>query len=484
MTLTLNQLKRASLLFVVTPNILFLYFWVISPINIICCLLLVMGSILYFRTNTTSNTPKSIDSQSLIIIAFLAFLFAIISGVGGFADQIFDYLGHNTKFRDLLINDWPFKYKSINQYPCYYFGYYLVPAYLAKHIGHINSLSIIWVFVGIYLVMLWVYILIGNKKYWSILIFFLWGGFYAVLYNLYGVIAKWFPIEHLYWSDFVPMSKGFLVYMPLYLSLIWVPNQFLPSCIAISVIVYEIYFEKKNYGASIFIPLLAIWAPFAGLGVGVLFAGMFIIQNIKKELTFSIKTDAISLLLIILGVSPIILYLLSTNSGESVKGFLWNFEPNWLLYWIFFIVIEFGFITYLAIRIKQDSIYTKYLSIILLYLLLLPLLRFGFNNDLMVRGNIPAYYLLNIFLTYQFFESLKSRSNTKWVLYILLIVGSLMPLKVMLRGLTHNKLALAPQTYFMNEDMYQILLHHHTPLEAKQYLAREDSFFIKHLQKK
>ncbi|MES2795069.1 MAG: hypothetical protein V4683_03830 [Bacteroidota bacterium] len=490
LSVSIRALKIFSLLYLIIPNLIFLNFWVIGSIGIPCILLIVLGAYQYFKLDkSTISSEKDITLSPVQIVGILglAAFFTLISGAGGFSDQVYDYISHNTKFNDLYVNDWPFKYKSANSYPCYYFGYYLFPALLAKAFNHVRILSMIWMCFGLFITTSWIYVLIGKKSLLYIFVFLLWGGLYTSLSHFYDIVFGSMKVADLYWSDFRPMSDGFLLYMPVYLSSVWVPNQFIPACIVMSVIAFEIFFEKKGYKSIALIPLLAIWAPFPALGITIITLGFFIQETISKKQIQFIWKDYSPALIMFFGCLPIFLYLMSTKSGETAKGFLWNFDQKWASVWLLFVLTEFGITTlavYFSNRNNHKNEYNQLLFPVLLFLIFLPLIHFGRNNDLAVRANIPAFFLLNIYLTHQFIEIFKTKKLMKWVISIIFLIGSIVPLKVMWRGSFNNKLTGEPKTYFLQNDMYGILRDYYSPTEANQYLADENSFFIQYLQKK
>ncbi len=485
-----KYLKLLSILYLLLPNLLFCIYWLKSPIGILTSILLIFGSIQLlkydFEQSIYLNT-FNFSYLNLFFIAFIAIFLILISGAGGFSDQIYDYLGHNTKFRDLYEKPWPFRYAEVDSYPCYYFGYYLLPAFLAKTFNHVRILSMFWTAIGMCLVLFWAYLLIGKKSLVYLFIFLLFGGLYTTANHIFEITIGKINFSDLYWSDFKPMSDAFLIYMPLYLSSVWVPNQFIPACMVIGFIAYEIFYEQKGYKSIALIPLLAIWAPFPAVSIVLIILGNFVYNSIKTR-SLSLKfTEYLPTIIITIGCLPIFLYLLSSKSGESSTGFIWNFDSNWLIVWLFFILLEFGLITFCFIVFTKKApqiVLDKSLIPILIVLFILPLFHFGRNNDFTARACIPAIFLLNIILTNRISYIFKQKTKMKYVLISLFIIGAFAPLKVMWRGTIHNKLIGEPKTYFVYGDMYQVLKNYHSPAEANQYLSDNNSFFVKYLIKK
>lgn len=485
-----KYLKLLSVLYLLLPNLLFCMYWVKNPIGILASIILFFGSILFLKYDF--NQKKIVDSfnisyLNIFFITFISIFLTLISGAGGFSDQIYDYLGHNTKFRDLYEKPWPFRYAEVNSYPCYYFGYYLVPAFLAKIFNHVRILSIIWTTFGMFLVLFWAYLLIGKKRIVYLLIFLLFGGLYTTGNHIFELVTSKMNFADLYWSDFKPMSDAFLIYMPLYLSSVWVPNQFIPSCMVIGFITYEIFYEKKGYKSIALIPLLAIWAPFPAISIVLIILGNFIHDSFRtKSLALNIS-EYWPAIIFTIGCLPIFLYLLSSKSGESATGFIWKFDNNWLMVWLLFILLEFGIIVFCIIfytkKANQIAL-DKSLFSILIVLIILPVFHFGRNNDFTARACIPAFFLLNIILTNRISYIFKQKSYLKYAILCLFLIGAFVPAKVMWRGTFHNKLFGEPKTYFVYGDMYSVLKNYNSPIEANQYLADKNSFFVKYLIKK
>jgi hypothetical protein len=485
-----KYLKLLSILHLLIPNLLFSTYWVKNPIGVLASILLIFGSFLFIKQDLNQNkiTNKfNINYLNVFFIALISIFLTLISGAGGFSDQIYDYLGHNTKFRDLYEKPWPFRYTEVDSYPCYYFGYYLVPAFLAKIFNHVRIFSMIWTAFGMFLVLFWSYILISKKSLVYLFIFLLFGGLYTTGNHIFEIATSKINFVDLYWSDFKPMSDAFLIYMPLYLSSVWVPNQFIPSCIVVGFIAYEIFYEQKGYKSVALIPLLAIWAPFPAVSIVLIILGNFIHNSIKnKSLTLNIS-DFWPAIIFTIGCLPIFLYLLSSKSGETASGFIWKFDNNWLIVWLLFILLEFGIIVFCIINFTKKApqiALDKSLFSILIVLCILPVFHFGRNNDFTARACIPAFYLLNIILTNRISYMFKRKSILKYAIISLILIGAFVPVKVMWRGTFQNKLFGEPKTYFVHGDMYQVLKNYHSPAEANQYLADNNSFFVKYLMKK
>lgn len=483
-------LKIFSLLYLLLPNLLFSIFWFRNLVAIPATVLLILASYFLIKSDTnykiTSN-QLSISYLNIILLAFLSIFLILISGVGGFSDQIYDYLGHNTKLKDLYEKPWPFQYTDVKSYPCYYFGYYLVPAFLAKLVNHVRILSMMWAASGMFLVLAWTYLLINKKSLVYLSIFLLFGGLYTTGNHIFELIIGKITLADLYWSDFKPMSEAFLIYMPLYLSSVWVPNQFLPSCLAMGYIAFEIFYEKKGFKSVAIVPLLAIWAPFSALSICLIISGIFIFSNFKNNLSNLKLIDFWPALLFAIGCIPILIYLLSTKSGESSAGFIWNFDANWWYIWPLFLLLEFGLFTFLLFFFTKNNPKGKLdfsLISVITVLCILPLFHFGRNNDLTARACIPAFYLLNIILTNRFLILMKGKSGKKYLVLALFCIGAVVPLKVMWRGLFHNKITTEPKTYFVHGDMYQVLKNYHSQMEANQYLADNKSFYVQYLVRK
>ncbi len=485
-----NLLKISSVIYLLLPNILFCAFWIKTPIGFLASIFLIFGTFKFYKNSKFGKTTYNnlnINYLNLFSIFILAIFLTLISGAGGFSDQIYDYLGHNTKFKDLYEKPWPFRYSEANSYPAYYFGYYLFPAFLAKIFNHVRILSMLWMALGLTLVLFWAYLLIGKKSLHYLLIFLLFGGLYTTTNHIFEIAVSKMNFSDLYWSDFKPMSNAFLIYMPLYLSSVWVPNQFLPACLVISFIVYEIFYQQKGYKSIAIIPLLAVWAPFPAVSIVLIVLGIFIFNNLKSNILAIKLSEFWPTLIFTIGCLPIFLYLLSSKSGETDNGFIWSFDKNWWLVWPIFLLLEFGLFTFLLLKLTKNSQklpLNKGLFSILLVLCFLPIFHFGRNNDFTARACIPAFFLLNIILTNQFSELIKQKNPLKYMVIGLFLLGAFIPLKVIWRGIFHNKLFGEPKTYFVHGDMYQVLKNYHSLAEANQYLADNNSFFVKYLVKK
>ena len=139
-----SLIRALALILVSLPVIIFAIGW----LRWYYCLLVIVSSVvgLYWALYGEKK-PKDIEIKvsTLIIIAFIAFAWVFLSGIGGFWAQSKDYPWRNAIYRDIVLRDWPVYYPVSNGYLVYYIGYWLPPAIIGK-LGLMLGASDLWAF--------------------------------------------------------------------------------------------------------------------------------------------------------------------------------------------------------------------------------------------------------------------------------------------------------------------------------------------------
>lgn len=477
-TISVTQLLWVAFFYLLLPTIVFELTWMRLGVGAIACILAIYVGY-HFSINLKKLAHSTLNLVELSVLFTLATVFALLSGVGGFSEQSYDFIGHVTKLNDLVINPWPFKYAIVENYPCYYFGYYLIPALLAKLVGSVaivDFLWLAWTIIGLFLALTLTY-LIANRKF-SIFIYYVFVG---------GTI----PMVHFLASRFLhtglfnfSLIKAGWSTSSFFYSLIWVPNQLIPAIICCNTILLcqarRVFFIPVCLVACSF-----FWGPFpCVINVCLLLAAIF--HNLKEGVQF-LKTYWVQLLSLFFLFLPILIYLTGT-SGSSINGLIWNspYYKHWYLDLMLYLVVEFGIIylpIYLLTRFALIDNNLRYFANISLFLgVLICFFYFGVWNDFMRRGTIP---LIHIFSIVAALSIENQKFGIKKIVLICVILGaSAFSLTRFTTQILHNKLVNQHKIYKADKDMYQVLLKSYSKTEATQYLLKQHSFFEGYLLKK
>lgn len=482
-----SLLRLASILYLLLPNLIFAASWfriefAIPMIAGLCCLFW-----LEIKVEKQPNDKQYFSKKELIVLAFIAFILTGLTGISGYSYQLYDYWAENTKFYDLYKSDWPLYFEEVDRYACYYFGYYLVPAFISKQVGELSLISLfIWSWTGVFILIGWIF-LFTNKKIGNIFIVLSIGGVSGTLKWLYATLSR---SEAIYYKSEI----GPAMITPLFQQLRWAPNQVIACLIASSIFLYSLFWENKYYKAFFSICLCFIWCIFPTLILCILFAGITFYYLFKEGFIVFLKNNALAFALGLLFLIPIAIYFGSSNSDAIHHFFLQVKRPKLAITLLVVdIIVDLGVLLIGCLtlrRIVNKPFY--YLSIIsLLFIFLLRTYRFGDQNDLFMRGQIPLLFIVGIFLMQNFnFTKLSFRNKTQLGLFLTAAYLILSPLLLssvsLIKSIQYNKItqllwpdsaSYTPLPFDKFPNTYQMLYDKYSPAGAKQYLGKKNSIY-------
>ena len=180
---SVQTLKIITLFYLLLPSVLFLLTWIHLWIGILC-VLIILFHVWKTCQPILQNPAEKVISIS-IILACLGISIAInfLLGIGEFRPQTYDFQANNYKYYDLITHDLPVYYAQQKTYLCYYTGYYLPTALLAKIFGIESAryFSFIWSVSGLWIVLLWVTSFQRKKPLFLILFVILFSNAWIVI---------------------------------------------------------------------------------------------------------------------------------------------------------------------------------------------------------------------------------------------------------------------------------------------------------------
>ncbi len=241
--MSLRVLLYSSLGYLLTPILLFLYFWIHPQVSILALAALFFTC---WRLIPLKIEEARIPLKPMGILLALASFWGWLSGAGEFVVQIGDWEKHNQIFFDLIKQEWPVQYANRPaSYLCYYLAYYLVPAFITKLIGIESVLIVVyvWTTLGIWLAFSWIYVLSRNRI--VVVIGFILSGDILWLTKLYTLLTS-VSLANLTWQQRPPIPFYFLTYFTgkhtIMLSydaatpmLVWIPQHVLGIWIAMGI---------------------------------------------------------------------------------------------------------------------------------------------------------------------------------------------------------------------------------------------------------
>jgi len=439
-TICLNPtqiLTFTSILYLIFPIILFCFGWLKPVISILFLIILIYSVLKVFQTEEKYQFKFTSRKRYLIIaILIIAFMWVLLSGIGGIGLQNWDFHGRNALLRDLITHSWPVKYDYANQpemaaifgpsaYLSYYFSFFLPAAVVGKVLGWnaANIFLFLWSWIG---VVLTIFLINRHIKKTSIFVFVAFIFFSGM--DFLGIISlgekQIFDIfatgAHIEW-----WAKIFQ-YSSMTTQLFNVFNQSIPAWI-ITVLTIS---QKNNRNLFFYNSLMVFYGPFPFIGLFPIVLYKFLEgckdnkNSWNKWLTFQNIVGGGFILFI--GI-----IFMTSNVGEHDFGFIWNIQSDIassMIIYLFFCLIEFLILGLIIYPLQQNR---NRLLFILGLLALFPLYRYGHNYDFTMRASIPALLLLFLF-TFKAFSNLnhinKKVNVLRIMIVIILIIGSITPL--------------------------------------------------------
>ena len=324
----------------------------------------------------------------LAALALLALAWVSLGGAGHFFYANHDWLTRDAVLRDLSLTGWPPSYETSQAAPLILrapLGYYL-PASLAGAawgIHFANMALYVWTSLGFFLVLAGAVSLFetSRQRILCTALLLLFGGL-----DLPGQVMLWRTVpelgQHLeWWSGFAQYSSNSTL-------LYWVPNHALPAWLAMLLILRH---WRKPELAGI-APLLGscvpFWSPLAAIG-----SLPFFLLGIDWCRDFR-KIASLRTLLPSAFVALVCARYLTMGSAHIPGGWLFdgsNKGEAFLSLYAVFCLLEFGILAMVLLRLRAFGM-AQTLAVIVLCLL--PLYRFGYGNDFVMRASIPALLVL------------------------------------------------------------------------------------------
>jgi len=377
----------------------------------------------------------------LLIIAWTAF-----SGIGGFGLQNGDYKSHNALFKALIFDTWPlrmtFEGEVVNV--VYYVGYYLPAAAFGKLFGWqaANIFVFAWALAGIWLSFLWFGRMAGNlgegRRWWKLLVaalvFCIASGMDVIGY--YGYQGN--PFE---WGKHIEIWAKPVQYTSQTALIYWVPQHTLAAWL-VAGLTFACLEDVRDFRyLGLAISASVLWSPFGMVGIAPYLLGLLIVFLWRKQLPALLKLSSLSLNIASLWLAAVNLLYISSNQYDFPSGLLWNMVKDrgeYVSVLVVFLLLEFvlpaGAIIWLARVLRRDEDGAQKMpwgvfALASLVLMVLPLFKMGYNNDIVMRGSIPSLLVLWAFAVHMLVDAVQHLKHRRVilpfaVLVIFLLVGS------------------------------------------------------------
>lgn len=388
----LDRLAALALLYLSLPVLLFLAGWFKLPVAMALTALACFGLRYALLPVFTGAKPKrqlpSAGTFGVLIGA--ALLWSVLGGAGHFVYANDDWIIRDAVLRDLTVSAWPPRYGSdgisdiILRAPV---AYYLPAATLGTWFGlqWADTFLWLWTFLGvaIFLLLLPLPAKADLRLVLVLPVVALFSGM-----DIVGWLAFWPQTpqlgDHLeWWARLFQFSSNTT-------QLFWVPNHALPAWIA-AALFYRHWRHPDFAGyAPMLFATLALWSPFAAIGMVPFYVALAAHWAVNRNgaicrwqaLVPALAVMAVCGLFLTLGLGTVPTRSAVTGGGQ------W---PIFLQHYVPFIALECGFIVLVLFLLRADKLL---LAVSLVTLLLLPLVRMGPGNDIVMRGSIPALTMI------------------------------------------------------------------------------------------
>jgi hypothetical protein len=452
----LPHLETVSLLYLAGPYFLFFGGWLPVPGFLAFSSVLVLGLAYALRNDTrgapaATPAPEPLGRATVAVALGVALAWVCFSGAGGCGEQRGDYYKHNAVLKDLVLSGWPVRYRVGTQpaggpgvpeglppgsTAClsYNVAYYLPAAALGKLAGWraAHAGMFVWTLLGTVLSLLWFARNLPSWRAAALLCFPLLSGMDCLGETLvYGKLFDATVTHKEWWADFGEYSSNTTL-------LFWTPQHALPGWILAGMLLHGASGGGRRGHPLFLLGLSTLWSPLVLIGLAPFAALALAGGRWRRARSFPDAVAAPALLLCV--------GLFYAGRGTIPHGFVWQLAdlvhlaeliyhvpvayhlwPRYLL----FCLLEFGLYAALILagargRFGRQSVW---LWAALAVLCLLPLYKVGYLHDLMMRGSIPALFLLWVFLMRCVWASGPPAlpAGRRGLLVLALLYGSLWP---------------------------------------------------------
>jgi hypothetical protein len=386
--------------FVSLPSLLFLLTWVNAWIAwpLAAALIFAMDRAL-LKATTGGERRMSPGPRAGVVIGIVAIVWTAFGGAGHLGYANADWELRDALYGDLIRYSWPIAYQLPDGSTGVLrtaMGYFLPAAFIAKVAGtpYADALLFIWtaIGVGLFLALLPVPRSRGALG-WLVpmLIVIVFAGMDAVATWIYdGQRPLVFP-EHLEWWTIRFQYSAFST------QLLWVPNHAIAAWIAAALLLRHRGEARSLDLLVLVLALLPLWSPFAALGFAP-FIALVMFQWIPR--TGWPRLSPVNLVVCAALVVIVGSLIITGTSSMPVRtslliGRLENAIPELLAVYTLFVMTEFGVILVAVWLLAEKD--RDLLVMAGVILLVLPFVRFGPGNDIVMRSSIPSQAILCLF---------------------------------------------------------------------------------------
>lgn len=419
---SIQTLKISTTLYLLIPSVLFLLTWIHVWIGIPCVLFIAFYTWKTWQESKISTDKIFISFQNILLCMIISVGLNYLLGIGEFLPQTYDFQANNYKYYDLITHQLPVYYPEQKTFLCYYTGYYLPSALLAKIFGITSCryFSFLWSVIGMALVFLWISTFTRKSIVGLLAIVLLFA-------NAWFVIKLLMYFE--YFQEYLPpyyiqLNQFKLITSSLIKNYAWATQHTIPACLGVCVLIEN--FRHKTALKYLLLMLLStmFWSPLTSVGLFP-FVAFYFLKNIKILLSSESVKDLLLMTFLIISFSPLLLYFVSTEGiHKNNTEFIWQTGVS--SWWIFYLIYAISnFIIWGILLNYCDNKYKTLWKIAVIFPCLIAIYRIGIYNDFNIRVSFPSFFMLSILVGNSVVEKMKLKSLVGVGILILIIMSSL-----------------------------------------------------------
>lgn len=455
MRLNGKVLKIIALLYMYIPIMIFMigytrwYYALAAGIILIPCVYVYISDRSFIRRKN-ADTEYDIDAfmnddneaedvklhpVALITAVALITTICIVVGIGGIFPQAGDWYKHNAVLRDLTKSSWPVYYDRFDDCMLtYYLGQYLVPAVIGKMCSSFEVSNVamsVWCIGGLILVYLMLIRVTKadslRKQIPAVLIMLFFCGGLNLAQNILKQVYndRMYSLGSYHW---VLVDGIMLQYRSNLVMIRWVLPQIIVPWLSTMLFIEDI--KRVEYYVVILLPSL-LFGSFSFAALAVIAVVNAIVLFIKEDVKFVKIISPWNILPALCPGIVLFYYFLGNLQVEKPISSSFRFQTyggDHFTVYIVFCLCMFGVY---CICVGKENCRSPLFYINMVVLLILPWLRMGLCNDVVMSGSIPSLFILMIYVIRLLFDE---RENTalgirKGIAIVFLLIGCIYPVK-------------------------------------------------------
>ena len=418
----IQTLKISTILYLLIPSVLFLLTWIHLWIGIPCVLFIVFYTWKTIQEKYFSSNKTFISFQTILLCLGISIVLNYVLGIGEFRSQTYDFQANNFKYYDLITHKLPIYYSEQQTYLCYYTGYYLPTALLAKVFGieTCRYFSFVWSISGMWLVFLWISTFTRRNITGLLTIVLLFANAWFVIKLLMNVAY----FQEFLKPYYIQLNQFKLITSPLIKNYAWATQHTIPACLGVCVLIEN--FKNRTDLKYLLLMLLStmFWSPLTAIGLFP-FVAFYFLKDTKNVLSHKLIRDLILMIFLIISFAPLLLYFISTEGihGNNTE-FIW--QTGVKFWWIFYLIYAiFNFVIWGLFLNYSKNQYKILWLIAVIFPCIIAIYRIGIYNDFNIRVSFPSFFMLSILVGISVVEKLKIKSFVGLGVLVLIVINSM-----------------------------------------------------------